>query len=179
MWMRDRTAWSPGLGAVILLGCVGLTGCAGDVDTQVLLVRPIFGAFEVGPVHVGSTVLVRSSDGTALSLVAGLVNDGSARDDLTAMTVVLRDVVLGGTWAAALSLPRITADVPLPVSRIGDVQRLGWAGGPQLVVADSARALPAGVFAEVTLAFRIAGSLTMPVLVEPPIGEFAAEAPRT
>jgi hypothetical protein len=46
-------------------------------------------------------------------------------------------------------------------------------------VADSARLLPAGVFAEVTLAFRIAGSLTMPLLVEPPIGEFAAEAPRT
>jgi hypothetical protein len=45
------------------------------------------------------------------------------------------------------------------------------------VFSDPRARLPVGVFAEVTLMFRVAGPITIPVLIAPPTGFLAPYAP--
>lgn len=165
------------LAATILL--VGLGGCTAN-EPSTDLVEPTFGFYSLGPMHIGSPVLVRSENGATASLVAGIVNRGPVPDELASVSAA-RLPDNGVLAAVPTSREALVADlgggVPLPVSSVADIHRIGMPGGHSVVFHDVRSRLPAGAFAAVTFNFRRYGAVTIPVLVLPPREFLAPYAP--
>jgi hypothetical protein len=141
---------------------------------QVSLVRPPGGAFRAGEVHVVSPVLLRSSHTDTACLAVGLSTSTEPGDVLDSVTVAVptdpasiprsSSPVLTDRWRV---LPTVHTDVPVSPYPPGSVQRIGGRADPAVGVVDPDGTISTGVFADVVLRFRHAGSVHVPALVLP------------
>ena len=131
-----------------------LTGCGAGLGANTSTpYDPVVGSDAViGHMYVDNVVVV--DDGNVPELEAVLINQGSVPDTLMSLEV---------TGATDLTLPSGGIDVP-PTNFVA----IGPDSTQRLVMSTIAAGL--GHVVNVTMLFRIAGSVTVPALVLPPSG---------
>lgn len=121
---------------------------------------------DAGDVRLRNLQLVAADEeGGTAALIGAIANAGQQEDVLTAVT-------LQGTTEPAVLTP---TPVEIPA---GGAVFLGVANGPTVTLSDSEPPqLVPGAFVPVSLTFESAGDVTVELLVQAPVGEYATVTP--
>ena len=160
--------------AVVLALPAALASCGVGFDAPTTQVAPPYPSGDVGPMQVRSLMLIQKDGGGPASAVVTLVNRSNEPQALRALQIAPPQTD-GGSPAASRAAP---LDVPAAITvPAGAAVHVGSQGQPTVTVNGLDAVARPGQVVPVTLIFDKAGRITLNVVIQAGVGQFASFAP--